>query len=440
MAEHRVFGSGAPPYGLSVMSNATPYATAGNYLYPYGAMATGWYCTGGRVFIPNDAVLFSQSIIIKMWRVGTSPVDLSTAPLRSVTVTTPASSGWVEATWTPVLMSGGQLAFIAYEFPAPRQGYYIAVSSPSNDPIRSVEDVDLALAAATVTATDPDTSRGAYRIGTGSTTAITMWFGVDIIVSDDIPAMPTPIAAYSFDETSGVTAYDSSGSNHHLALNSSSNLGAGRTGNGLYQLSSGKLDIVNAAPWMETAQRTMMFWGRRGSEGTNQYSHTVYMLNDGWTVWGILLNTNTNEVLFRARINSSDVNLNYPEIAVGTWAHYAITYDGAKVTALINGVVVAQSAIVGTIALSDGELSIYGADHQDLVIDDLRLFDTALTDDEITHYMNTAVTPYGARSGKVKVWNGAAWVAHPAKVWNGAEWVTRKAKGHNGTEFIDGKG
>lgn len=43
------------------------------------------------------------------------------------------------------------------------------------------------------------------------------------------------------------------------------------------------------------------------------------------------------------------------------------------------------------------------------------------------------------RTGKVKVWNGSVWKAHPLKVWDGAAWVTKKAKGFDGAEMIDGK-
>jgi hypothetical protein len=42
-------------------------------------------------------------------------------------------------------------------------------------------------------------------------------------------------------------------------------------------------------------------------------------------------------------------------------------------------------------------------------------------------------------SGNPKVWNGSAWVAHPAKVWNGSAWVAHKAKGWDGTDWVESK-
>ena len=43
------------------------------------------------------------------------------------------------------------------------------------------------------------------------------------------------------------------------------------------------------------------------------------------------------------------------------------------------------------------------------------------------------------RTGKPKVWNGSAWVAHDAKVWNGIAWVAHKAKGYDGGNWVDSK-
>ncbi len=38
--------------------------------------------------------------------------------------------------------------------------------------------------------------------------------------------------------------------------------------------------------------------------------------------------------------------------------------------------------------------------------------------------------------GRVKVWNGSAWVAKPVKIWNGSAWVTKPVKRWNGTAWV----
>lgn len=53
---------------------------------------------------------------------------------------------------------------------------------------------------------------------------------------------------------------------------------------------------------------------------------------------------------------------------------------------------------------------------------------------------NYGLVPTSGRSGKVKVYDGTQWHAHPAKVWDGAVWQSRKAKGHDGSDWVEGKG
>lgn len=48
-----------------------------------------------------------------------------------------------------------------------------------------------------------------------------------------------------------------------------------------------------------------------------------------------------------------------------------------------------------------------------------------------------ALRPAGAgSSGRLKVWNGSAWVAKPVKVWNGSSWVAKPVKRWNGSTWI----
>lgn len=51
----------------------------------------------------------------------------------------------------------------------------------------------------------------------------------------------------------------------------------------------------------------------------------------------------------------------------------------------------------------------------------------------------TLGAPPPTRSGRPKVWNGTAWVAHDAKRWNGTAWETHKAKGYTGSDWVESK-
>jgi hypothetical protein len=57
------------------------------------------------------------------------------------------------------------------------------------------------------------------------------------------------------------------------------------------------------------------------------------------------------------------------------------------------------------------------------------------TDGNLVQYAiaTIAIRPAG---GKIKVWNGSAWVAKPMKVWNGSSWVAKPVKFWNGAAWV----
>jgi hypothetical protein len=51
-----------------------------------------------------------------------------------------------------------------------------------------------------------------------------------------------------------------------------------------------------------------------------------------------------------------------------------------------------------------------------------------------TTYSNVATNVFTL--GRLKVWDGAAWVVKPAKVWDGAAWAIKPVKYYNGTSWV----
>lgn len=395
MAQHTVFGSGAPAYSLSVGNDGNPNIVLGNYLYTYGAMATGWWCSGGRVYIPNDPAITNEGITIKAWVSTTTPVDLATAPLVQKTTTTPSGGGWAEVLWdVPFQLHAGDLVFVGYEFTSPRQAMYMYGSTATSGFTRSEDNVDLVLAESPIIVTTPDTYRGRYKMGTDPTGGSHLWYGADIIVTD-LPVLPrpNPIAEYGFNELTGTMAHDSSGNGYDVTLNSESNLGMGRpaprAGRALHQIGGGpEHRITHAIDWLDTPKRTLMFWGRRGSGSVEEFSGTVYQKTDeDLPLFGVCMSNAANQAVFW--VNGSQLTV--PEVAVGTWAHYAITFDGSAATAYLDGEQVGLYPVGDVLPVSDGNLYIYGGEYQMQVIDDLRFFDSALTEEHIQQYMDEVV-------------------------------------------------
>ena len=84
-------------------------------------------------------------------------------------------------------------------------------------------------------------------------------------------------------------------------------------------------------------------------------------------------------------------------IALNTWTHLATTYDGANQRLYINGVLVATKAQTGAIAAANQPLRIGGnnvsGEFFQGLIDEVRIYNRALSAAEITADMTTPVVP-----------------------------------------------
>ena len=85
------------------------------------------------------------------------------------------------------------------------------------------------------------------------------------------------------------------------------------------------------------------------------------------------------------------------KLTTNTWTHLAATYDGATVRLYVNGAQVSSRAQTGQIAISTNPLqiggdSIYGQ-YFPGNIDEVRVYNRALSTAEIQHDMDSPVTP-----------------------------------------------
>lgn len=385
MAVHSVFGAGPPTGSFGLYNDAGDVIDMGSIFYVSNG-TVGWSCRGAKLWVPSGVTLPATVTIEARYGATKTTNNLDTAALRSVTTNTVTGPAWIEVSWAPFAIDAGVNILISYSFPSAVSSYLYATSSSDNyigaadgSHIYMSENIDPQF-------------RSYYRIGSNppAIAAAGSFYGVDIVADDG--TTPLPIAAYGFNETTGVITADSSGNGHDLTLNSSSNLDVSREGNALYQVGGGGANRVsNAAAWLETANRTVMFWARRGTEGTNTSSQTIYQLDgSGNTVFGISVSDGAN-ACFTVRQAATPVIITAPEQPLGQWHHYALTYDQQYARAYIDGTLITQQAVTGAIDASDGNLYFYGEDYQQQVVDDLRLFDVAVVAGDIVSYMNTVI-------------------------------------------------
>ena len=99
----------------------------------------------------------------------------------------------------------------------------------------------------------------------------------------------------------------------------------------------------------------------------------------------------------RRHVGSADVATHGTSaLAANTWTYLTETYDGATLRLYVNGVQVSSMARTGNILTSTNPLqiggdSIYGQYFQGL-IDNVRIYNTALTQSQIQTDMTTPVT------------------------------------------------
>ena len=97
------------------------------------------------------------------------------------------------------------------------------------------------------------------------------------------------------------------------------------------------------------------------------------------------------------RVTSAGSLLGTAGVAVNTWTHLAGTYDGATLRLYVNGVQISSRAQTGAMTVSTSPLqiggdSVYGQYFQG-TIDEIRVYNRALSAAEMQQDMNPAITP-----------------------------------------------
>lgn len=210
---------------------------------------------------------------------------------------------------------------------------------------------------------------------------------------------PAPIAAYGFSEGSGTTTADNSGNGHTLTLNGTSWTASGHTGSALTNTTTAQ----GATSFFSTPSTaiTLMAWVKPLDLTTDTTHFALGFLDAGGSTYvGIFtqrFDFGTHNVLqCDIRLNTTLHEYLGPALTVGTWFHLALTYDGSNVVVYKDGTAVSTTPATGTITSGDGLYvagwSLTTPEDTDVIVDDARVFNVALSAAEVTAAMNTPVT------------------------------------------------
>ena len=210
---------------------------------------------------------------------------------------------------------------------------------------------------------------------------------------------PNLVAAWGFDEGTGTTARDSSEHNLPLTISGGGTWVTGHSG-GTAIANSGSGGATRASWTSLSSPVTIMGWARPTdlTAGTSRALFGIWSGTDSTTstqfgLWAQRADFSTANVLQgNVRVDGGLVAVNHTALVLNTWVHLALSFDGTTIRLFRGGIE------VGTIANTGG---ITGGTYNFLVVpsttnaqvDDVRVFNTALTAAQVTSFMGDPVAP-----------------------------------------------
>lgn len=196
------------------------------------------------------------------------------------------------------------------------------------------------------------------------------------------------IAQYNFEETSGNSVLDSSGSNNNGSADSAERV-AGKVGQALH-MNNNVVTIPNSSSLTTTAKQiTVMAWVNR------EVTKNVGLVNHAYP--DLFLGFHGTQFKWQFRNAQGVYAACYAgEAPLGEWFHVVGTYDGQVARLYVNGVEICTDEHTGDIPMAAspwtiGAIPLSGNVNGDALIgtvDDVRIYDKALTESAIVTIYN----------------------------------------------------
>ena len=204
------------------------------------------------------------------------------------------------------------------------------------------------------------------------------------------------VAAYSFDAGSGTTVADLSGTGNPGTISGATWSTAGKYGGALSFDGVNDLVTVADAPSLDlTTALTLEAWARPSA--VTSWRTVMLKEQAGQLVYALYANNDASRPSGHVFIGGDRELRGTAQLAPDVWTHLALTYDGANLRIYVNGTQAASLALTGAIAASTGALRIGGntiwSEWFGGLIDDVRLYNRALTQAQIQSDMNTPLGP-----------------------------------------------
>ena len=206
------------------------------------------------------------------------------------------------------------------------------------------------------------------------------------------------VAAYSFNEGTGTTVGDASGTGNNGTTSNTTWSASGKYGAALsFNGTNARVNIPNSASLQLTSAMTLEAWVNP-STVTAAWRDVIYKGNDNYYLEGTSDRGGKPDGGGTFAGANADA-LSTAALAANKWSYLAVTYDGSALRLYVNGTQVGSQARTGAITSSTSQLqiggdNIYGQYFKGL-IDEVRVYNTALSAAAIQTDM---ITPVSASS------------------------------------------
>ncbi len=245
--------------------------------------------------------------------------------------------------------------------------------------------------------------------------------GADVVEDVDPPGATHtgPVAAYNFDANSGTTLADVTGRGHDGAIFGATwSATGGKSGGALsFDGANDWVTIADAADLDLTTGMTLEAWVRPAAvDGWRTVLLKESVGPPAGLAYGLYANgADTNRPGAFANTGGGDQSARgTARLAANAWAHLAATYDGVTLRLYVNGAEVGSKPVTQALRQTGNPLRIGGnavwGEYFQGLIDDVRVYDRALSAAEVTRDMVTPVGP-GADGAKFFVTDPAAQAA-----------------------------
>jgi PKD repeat protein len=216
------------------------------------------------------------------------------------------------------------------------------------------------------------------------------------------------VAAYGFEESSGTLVADASGQKNHGTLSGATRV-TGKFGRALsFNGSNNWVTVKDSASLDASSGLTLEAWVY---PKTSTSGRTVILKEKaGGAVYNLYSSEDANLPLSSVYVGGYRVISSKSQLPLNQWSHLAATYNGQYLRLYVNGVEVANRPQTGPIQTSGGALRIGGnsiwGEWFSGSIDEVRIYNRALTASEVQADMNKAVasaTPPKALLGAATV-------------------------------------